>query len=189
MQPLEFLSAAYAPCRARLGRLKFPLDRAVLRAAGNDAIASFIMRLSCPNCQIEYEVPDTALTGRSRTLRCDNCMTRWKTPALEMYRTEPAETVGALPEDAGDTVFTPRKPADAVMAAAPAVEVARGPARPSILKTSQGTPAEVEPSAKRGLAISLLLVLLMVALVLLAHRQIGHFWPPSLRLFHALGLR
>jgi hypothetical protein len=39
------------------------------------------------------------------------------------------------------------------------------------------------------LRISVLVVLLIVVEVLAGHRAIGHFWPPSLRLFNALGLR
>jgi len=35
------------------------------------------MRLSCPACQTEYEVPDAALAGRARTLRCANCGHQW----------------------------------------------------------------------------------------------------------------
>jgi hypothetical protein len=31
-------------------------------------------------------------------------------------------------------------------------------------------------------------VLLLIAIVLAEHRAIGHAWPPSLRLFNALGL-
>jgi len=36
------------------------------------------MRLSCPTCQTEYDVPDAALTGRTRKVRCVNCGTLWE---------------------------------------------------------------------------------------------------------------
>jgi predicted Zn finger-like uncharacterized protein len=36
------------------------------------------MRLSCPSCQTEYDVPDAALTGRTRKLRCVNCGNQWE---------------------------------------------------------------------------------------------------------------
>ncbi len=40
------------------------------------------MRLSCPACQTEYEVPDAALTGRARTLRCGHCDHQWQVAQL-----------------------------------------------------------------------------------------------------------
>jgi hypothetical protein len=38
------------------------------------------------------------------------------------------------------------------------------------------------------LGISILIVLLIIAAVLAEHRHISHAWPPSQRLFNALGL-
>jgi predicted Zn finger-like uncharacterized protein len=35
------------------------------------------MRLSCPSCQTQYDVPDQAVAGRSRTLRCAQCGYQW----------------------------------------------------------------------------------------------------------------
>jgi predicted Zn finger-like uncharacterized protein len=35
------------------------------------------MRLTCPHCSTEYEVPDAALAGR-RWLRCDRCGHQWR---------------------------------------------------------------------------------------------------------------
>jgi predicted Zn finger-like uncharacterized protein len=160
------------------------------------------MRLSCPNCQTEYDVPDAALTGRSRTLRCATCMTQWKVPALAMYRDEPGvvETkpeAPAAPEPAAREAVTvaeisaeavpePVGAADETM-----VREAPEPVRVSLLKTSREVAAEAapEPPSQRGLRISVLVVLLIIVAVLAAHRAIGHFWPPSLRLFNALGLR
>jgi predicted Zn finger-like uncharacterized protein len=37
-----------------------------------------IMRLSCSNCLTEYEIPDAALAGRTRTLRCAHCGHQWQ---------------------------------------------------------------------------------------------------------------
>ena len=162
------------------------------------------MLLTCPNCQTEYDVPDAALTGRSRTLRCDNCMTKWKVPALHMYREEPAvaeslpETdpaADALPETGETLMEIAEPPADTSVAEEIPVFVVAEPEvaeteRVSLLKTSRvaEVPAPPQPSSSRALAISVLLVVLIVAAILIAHRPIGHFWPPSLRLFNALGL-
>jgi predicted Zn finger-like uncharacterized protein len=175
----------------------------MLHGAGNNVMPTIIMRLSCPNCQTEYDVPDAALTGRSRRLRCATCMTTWKVPALAMYRDEPVvaeapaapepaiaepaarETVTAA-EILAEAVPQPVGAADETM-----VREAPEPVRVSLLKTSREVAAEAAPdgSSQRGLRISILLVLLIIVVVLAAHRAIGHFWPPSLRLFNALGLR
>jgi predicted Zn finger-like uncharacterized protein len=42
------------------------------------------MRLSCPNCATEYEVPEAALAGRSRKLRCAHCGTEWRGGGAEV---------------------------------------------------------------------------------------------------------
>jgi predicted Zn finger-like uncharacterized protein len=36
------------------------------------------MRLSCPTCATEYEVPDSAIAGRRRKLRCGQCGHQWQ---------------------------------------------------------------------------------------------------------------
>ncbi len=162
-----------------------PLEKrsvSVLRGAGNNAIASVIMRVTCPNCQTEYEVPDAALT-RARTLRCAKCMTKFQVPALDLAPPEPA---AAEPE------AEPAPMADEVMPGDRA-EVAQAQKHEwaDILQNRQEIPAaaEPEPSAKRGLAISIVLVLALILALLVAHRTIGSLWPPSVRLFDALGLR
>jgi predicted Zn finger-like uncharacterized protein len=79
-----------AVCRAGAGFRKPPVEHrgvganfyaaitTALRGAANNAIPAVIMRLSCPACQTEYEVPDAALAGRARTLRCASCGHQWQ---------------------------------------------------------------------------------------------------------------
>jgi len=57
------------------------------------------MRLSCPGCQTEYEVPDAALAGRVRTLRCAHCSHQWEYGPLAIANADPAEAgwPGAAP--------------------------------------------------------------------------------------------
>jgi len=47
------------------------------------------MRLSCPTCQTEYNVPDAALTGRTRKLRCVTCGTQWEAGPISAPQPEP----------------------------------------------------------------------------------------------------
>jgi predicted Zn finger-like uncharacterized protein len=180
------LSAATQAPPARRGRglpENTGTNPTVLRAAGNNAIASDIMRLSCPQCQTEYEVPESALVGRPRTLRCADCGTKWKTPALPEVA-EPADAEiaagsdAALPEAIEPVIVEPDFD--------PAPDVA---ATPAPLSASRSAPAKPDPrKPNRGLGLSFLLVLLLIAIMLAEHRTIGHAWPPSLRLFNALGL-
>ncbi len=45
------------------------------------------MRFSCPSCSTEYEIPDTALAGRSRKLRCVRCGHEWRVGAEQTVPT------------------------------------------------------------------------------------------------------
>ena len=47
------------------------------------------MRLSCPSCQTEYDVPDAALTGRTRKLRCVTCGNQWEAGPIAAPEPEP----------------------------------------------------------------------------------------------------
>ena len=91
----------------------------------------------------------------------------------------------------------PTPPAQASAATLEASEPAGVPERPraraerdarSKIRHENRPRAVPAPSGNRGWLVSVLLVLLLIAVVLAAHRQIGNLWPPSLRLFNALGL-
>lgn len=69
-----------------------------------------IMRLSCPNCATEYEVPDAALIGRSRKLRCAQCGTQWQTEILSPdsvpeQTPPPAQESPSAPEPEGPAPY------------------------------------------------------------------------------------
>ncbi len=171
----------------------------MLHGVGNNAIASFIMRLSCPECRTEYEVPDAALTGRPRTLRCATCGTKWQTPALEAVSAEPADAAAAevQAEPVIGAAVAIERPADvepevAVHDAATAEPAeAELPQEPvTFLRPPQNSEKrkQPEPASRTALKISVLLVIAIVVAVLLAHRPIMQAWPPSIRLFNALGL-
>jgi predicted Zn finger-like uncharacterized protein len=174
---------------------------ALLHPAGNNAIASTIMHLTCPQCHTEYDVPDAALIGRSRTLRCGDCGAKFTVPALpEPVPAEPelpphqeiAEDVviqeAGVDEDIAvetDASFEPAEP----VAAEPLPETVATETIPPLSATRTlpaPPPAAGKPS--RALGVSVLVVLLLIGIALAAHRAIGHAWPPSLRLFNALGL-
>jgi predicted Zn finger-like uncharacterized protein len=139
------------------------------------------MRLTCPKCHTEYEVPDAALAGRVRTLRCGACDTTFKAPASPEIVEMPPELPPEPPE-AG--VPVPETAAAEPVEAAPKLAAVLYPPIPP--KPVQAAPTRAAPD--RALGISLLVLVLIIALVLAEHRAIGNAWPPSLRLFNALGL-
>jgi len=178
----------------------------LLRAAGNNAIASTIMHLTCPQCHTEYEVPDAALIGRARSLRCGDCGTKFTAPALP----EPVLAAAALPpemppnQDIAEAVIIQEEAVEAEVADAPdaSFEPAEEGTEPVTAETvaplsaTRTIPAPPKftappppaPKPNRELGVSVLVVLLLIGIVLAEHRAIGHVWPPSLRLFNALGL-
>ena len=175
----------------------------MLHAAGKNVIATNIMHLTCPQCQTEYEVPDAALTGRIRTLRCADCGATFKSPALPgetEIGPEAPEVTEPSSEGVAEAQIAPSpETVDPVMTQVAFTEVpAEVPAEvvevPPPLAATRTTPPPPKTAAKpaqapsRALGISILIVLLIIAAVLAEHRHIGHAWPPSQRLFNALGL-
>ncbi len=153
------------------------------------------MRLTCPQCHTEYDVPDAALAGRARTLRCADCGAKFKAPALpevvEPVLPEPLPLEAAAPETEPDAepdasmaqmAFT-EVPAEIIEPAAPALAAVR-----TTPAASKPTPPKPAPAPNRALGISILIVVVIIAVVLAEHRQVADAWPPSLRLFDALGL-
>lgn len=193
------------------------------------------MRVSCPSCQTEYDVPDAALAGRTRKLRCASCGNQWQAGQA------PEPPVAAAPPPPVPPQFTPPPPAppDAwphpaapseyrPSTAAPDVDDVRTlpdspyqspyvpptlPPRPelpdpqearniadresfaALLESSRQAgaqePDDAEtPNRKRPSAwlISILLILLIAGFAVIERTHIMTAWPPSIRLFEALGL-
>jgi predicted Zn finger-like uncharacterized protein len=187
------------------------------------------MRLSCPNCQTEYNVPDAALLGRTRTLRCVNCGTQWQAGPLEA-EPEPTPKFEAPPPPPPAIKIPEPQPAYAAAAGAetrqtPPTSAYQDPApftspppnqtRPAIdpaearsiadresfaalLESSRQQAAaqsqeEAPPPAKKRrinpLLISILALLIIIGLIVIERTPIMAAWPPSIRLFEALGLK
>ncbi len=206
------------------------------------------MRVSCPNCQTEYNVPDAALAGRTRKLRCANCDTQFQagplpeppeaTPPPAPIRapapqTAPPLAAAAFPapapppppeDDWSRPAATPYQPAttsvtdnirpfpESGFANPYAPPIPPRPEQPdplearniadresfaALLESSRQAGAQ-EPdettvanrrSALRPWLLSILVLLLIIGLILLERTTIMAAWPPSIRLFEALGLK
>ena len=56
------------------------------------------MRLTCPNCDAEYEVPDGMMPAAGRHVQCTACHTRW----FVRGSAAPAPSEEQNPDPAGD---------------------------------------------------------------------------------------
>jgi predicted Zn finger-like uncharacterized protein len=59
------------------------------------------MRLTCPNCDAQYEVPDEVIPDDGRDVQCSNCGDTWFQAKNESIEPEPAQTP-TQPEDEPD---------------------------------------------------------------------------------------
>jgi predicted Zn finger-like uncharacterized protein len=204
------------------------------------------MRVSCPNCQTEYDVPDAALAGRQRKLRCAHCGTQFMAGPLaapEGFGEAPpvspppaqraplqAAPVHAAPIQAAPAFDPPPhrqdewpRPADEPVPDAVRI-LAEDPSQKPYVPP-QLRPAEIDPQEARQIAdresfaallaasrqagaqepeediiptrsrrlfgpwrASIVVLLLIVGLIFIERGLIMQVWPPSIRLFEALGL-
>jgi predicted Zn finger-like uncharacterized protein len=172
------------------------------------------MRIACPNCSAEYEVPDTLLAGGPRLLRCARCSHRFEaapagtpppaaTPAAEVPA-PPAPATESAPAEAPPAP-EPEPPPAAEPAPAPAPEASRPvpepaappapPPRPPRLADPL-LPHRTPPEPARGATPLVLAWLLSLAILGAAGWATWHYqaeiveaWPPAARLYQALGVR
>jgi predicted Zn finger-like uncharacterized protein len=133
------------------------------------------MRIVCPICSATYEVRDDLLVP-GRSVRCSRCGEEWSPAPLA----PPPAPETASPEIVGE----------------PRVEVARldvPPPAPRLtaMERLASHPAPL-PRPNRGLiaawVASLLLLILIGAGAVIWRAGVMHVWPPSTRLFDAIGL-
>lgn len=130
------------------------------------------MRIACPSCATEYEVPDRLLDGPARSLRCSRCAAEFALPRPEAAPV--AETAPPPPPPPGSL---------------PGPRAAESPPPPVV-------PERAPPAAMPGpdwtlmLAwVASLLIVVGGAVALVVFRgAVMAAWPPATRLFAALGL-
>jgi len=137
------------------------------------------MRVTCPACAADYEVPDRLLAGAPRMLRCARCGADFVPPRPEPAAPPPAPEVAVAPPP----VAAAPEPAPPQPEAAPPVRPVRPVPQPL-------APRDEAPSrALAGAwAASIAAVVLGVLALLLFRATVMEAWPPSARLFAALGL-
>jgi predicted Zn finger-like uncharacterized protein len=146
------------------------------------------MHLSCPGCNTEYDVPEAVLAKGVKNFRCGVCGRQW--PA-EIGPSAPAEdhVDAALPaaesEPAKEPVVTePLAPAGGTEHK----EILEQLVIAARSNAAQEKTAAQSQSSKKAWLFSLLFLLIAAGYLLLGRATVMQAWPPSIRLYQALGL-
>ena len=167
--------------------------------------ARFCMRIVCPHCAASYDVPDTLLVGRT-AVRCARCAGEWPLDASPVAPpvAPPAAPPAAPPSD--QPVLTrleaaapplvvrqppPRLAPGSVIMEAPVVERRTMPSGALAIDRLMAAP-KPRPRASMALRLawlgSLVLVILLIGAAYAWRAEVMAAWPPSVRLYAALGL-
>lgn len=144
------------------------------------------MRITCPTCDAAYDVPDARIAA-GRAVRCARCGSDWVPLA---YAAPPPQSL-PVPDPVLPAAPAPSPPVPSVSAAAMAARAV--PVPPPTVAAPQSRPA---PARARN-PVSPILLAWAASLALLGvlmwagiawRASIMHAWPPSERLYAALGL-
>jgi predicted Zn finger-like uncharacterized protein len=134
------------------------------------------MRIACPSCKATYEVPDALLGATARKVRCARCANEW---------TPEAPAIAQAPLPLPPPEREPPPPVRPVATRALAVPRVEG--KP--VSSQRRPPAQggvMGRVAVLGLSVVALAAMLGAAYVWRGELML--VWPPSQRLFAALGL-
>lgn len=142
------------------------------------------MRIVCPSCEAEYEVPDALLGGKPRNVRCAKCAREWAPFAPPPPAPEPAESFASLHA---------APPAAMPEAETPAVGTLADQAPPIVTKSTKRREPKVPGSAPGlGIVIAWLFTAAIIAagigVLWLKRAEVVSFWPPARRLYILFGL-
>lgn len=142
------------------------------------------MRIVCPACSTEYDVPDERVSI-GQVVRCARCGTDWtpREPDPEMLArlAAVAEPVAAVPEPEPEPIKGPY--------AAPAMAPLQAPVvEPAPVRTRRGAGAGRRAALVAAWVISLGIVGAGLWQGYVSRETIMRAWPPSVRAYAALGL-
>ena len=140
------------------------------------------MRITCPSCAAEYELGATLAPGR--VVRCARCANQWA-PVPPIVEAAPPPLVDVPPPAV-----------EVAPAVAPVVEVVTPPSPQPFMVVPADARLDGRPAAPARRATGLALAWLGSALLIVALLAGGYVlrapimqaWPPSTRLYSALGL-
>ena len=140
------------------------------------------MRITCPSCQTNYEVPASRLGSGPAVARCAKCQREFAVNPPDAPEPAPFEPV-VMPAPPEPVPFMP-------------VERAPEPPRVPLANPFRAAP-ETEPApltqprrgALIGWVVSIVALVALVALAVVFRNAIMAAWLPSQRLFHLFGSR
>jgi predicted Zn finger-like uncharacterized protein len=131
------------------------------------------MRITCPSCTATYEVPDALLDQGARKVRCARCAFEWQPEPLAPAP-PPLEPAPRL------------RPAERPLRTDPLPPLPPPERMPSSARARSGSASMLASLA--ALAISVVVLISLGWAVYAWRAEVMHAWPPSQRLFAALGL-
>jgi len=155
--------------------------------------ADFCMRIVCPHCAACYDVPDTLLVGRT-AVRCARCAREWPLDAPPIAPPADQPVLTRLEAAAPPPVVRqspPRLAPGSVIVEAPVVERRAMPSGALAIDRLMATP---KPWRRASIALrlawlgSLVLLVLLIGAAYAWRAEVMAAWPPSVRLYAALGL-
>jgi len=155
------------------------------------------MRIVCPACDATYDVPDAMLAGGSRLVRCAKCSNEWTPTAISEAPLPPDDLDFETDADVASIPAPPPMADESPMGPDPLGrhEPRLNPLRPRGEARAEPAPPPPDLPPPRGGAraivawVASVLVLVALAGAAVAWRtQVMAAWPPSERVFAAIGL-
>ncbi|MCF3946849.1 zinc-ribbon domain-containing protein [Acidiphilium sp. AL] len=157
--------------------------------------------MTCPDCAARYEIPPDLAARLPARLRCARCGAEWHQDAPAIQPPEPAVPAETVPENAPEPAAEPAvglMPAG-VVGIPPSPAIGTPPVAVAAVPPEPISPAS--PVSARRIAVapapetvrllwlaSIGVLVVLIALAIGFRGAIIHAWPPSLRLYRALGL-
>lgn len=151
------------------------------------------MRIVCPSCDAAYEVPDAMLSGAPRKVRCARCGAEWapaaitEAPLAFEEPEEPEPPPPPAPPIEPPVVEPPARQEPRLHPLRARHEIAPPPMEP--LAHEESRPARGGARAVVAWVLSVLVLVGLGAAAVQWRTQVMAAWPPSQRVYVALGLR
>jgi predicted Zn finger-like uncharacterized protein len=155
------------------------------------------MRIACPSCSAEYDVPDSLLAAGPRALRCTRCGHQFHAgePVAPPPAAPPARPDAPVLEPVAAAPSPPEPPPAAAIEPPPAPPLAAPPISPPAPSFQDRVrEAAMEPAPRTGGALAVAWAISFAVLGACGwagyryQADIVQAWPPAARFYQAVGL-
>jgi predicted Zn finger-like uncharacterized protein len=157
------------------------------------------MRIVCPGCGATYDVPEALLGTGGRTVRCARCSSEWTASPIPSDAPPAPVPTGEMDDPFAETM---RRDIDEAMADDEQPPDMTDPRvtglRPRPIRRPSAPPALPPPESSRPVSAALAIAAWAASLLVLAaagaaavawRTEVMAAWPPSERVYAAIGLR